>query len=331
MIDSLLELVSPLPPLDQVAALLPLALAAGLDLPLTLLLLGSALSLGFQSAPPGELSQLAIPHVLVMAGVLWIVEAWAERRPISALGWNLAQGIVRPMAGALLALLLVPDAALVWRVFAATIAALVALWAQAGRTGWRLLLDLAGARRPSRLLVSAAEDAGAIALVALLLDTAVAASALTLVTFALAMAWARPSVRAYRFGLQLVWGGTWGVLSPRRWSEPARFPSWVTRALSGDTVVGGGLRGTRAGALAHPGLDVFHGGWVVVRGGTPLFLYRRGRATHTVDLGVGRAVQVVEHQIHNRVELEDGQGRTYALCFPWDGPRIEGLEAEFLV
>jgi hypothetical protein len=74
VIDSLLELAGPLPPLAQVAALLPLALAAGLDLPLTLLLVGSALSLGFQSAPPGELSQLAIPQVLVMAGLLWIVE-----------------------------------------------------------------------------------------------------------------------------------------------------------------------------------------------------------------------------------------------------------------
>src|SRR5690606_10100086 len=152
------------PPLEQGAALLPLALAAGLDLPLTLLLLGSALSLGFQSAPPGELEQLAIPHVLMMAGVLWLVETWAERRRISALGWNLVQGLVRPLAGALLALLLIPDAALPWRALAALGAGTVALWTQAARTGWRLLLDLAGAARPSRLLVSAAEDAGAIAL-----------------------------------------------------------------------------------------------------------------------------------------------------------------------
>jgi hypothetical protein len=331
VIDALVQLFLPLPPLGQVAALLPLALAAGLDLPLTLLLLGSALSLGFQSAPPGELEQLAIPHVLMMAGVLWVLEAWAERRPISALGWNLVQGVVRPLAAALLALLLVPDAALPWRALVAGVAALVALWTQAGRTGWRLLLDLAGAQRPSRLLVSAAEDAGAIALVALLLDTPVAATALSLVTIGLGMAWARPSVRAYRFGLELAWGGTWGMLSPRRWSEPARFPRWVARALSDDEVGGGGLRGTRAGALAHPDLDVFQGGWVVVRGGSPLFLYRSGRTTRAVDLDAGRNVRWVAEQFHNRVELEDAKGRTYALCFPWDGPRVEGLKAEFLV
>jgi hypothetical protein len=329
--DALLQLLNPLPPMSQLAALVPLALAAGLDLPLTLLLLGSALSIGFQSPPPGELSQLAIPHVLMMAAVLWVVELWAERRPLSALGWNLAQGLVRPLAAGLLALLLVPDAAPLWRALVAALAGGVALWTQAARTGWRLLLDLAGARRPSRLLVSAAEDAGAMALVALLLDTPAAATVLALMTFGLGMAWAGPSVRAYRFGLQLVWGGTWGVLAPRRWSEPARFPKWVTRALSGYEAEGGGLRGTPAGALAHPALQVFHGGWVVVRGGTPLFLYRMGRATRTVDLGPGRTVQVVEQQIHNRVELEDAEGRTYALCFPWDGPRVEGLEAEFLV
>ena len=324
--------MSPLPPTEQLAALLPLALTAGLDLPLTLLLLGSATSLGFQSAPPGELGDLAVPLVLGMAGLFWLLELWAERRWLSALGWNLAQGLVRPLAGALLALLLIPDAGAPWRYGAALVAALVSLWMQAGRTGWRLLLDLAMARRPSRILVSAAEDAAALALVVLLLDAPLAATGLSLVIMALGAAWARPAVRAYRFGLRLVWGGTWGILAPRRWSEPDRFPRWVKRALSSDELgPGGGLRGTPAGALAHPDLEVFHGGWVVVRGGSPLFLYRRGHSTRSVELGGWQAIRVARAQIHNRVELQDPQGRTYALCFPWDGPVPEGLEAEFLV
>ena len=323
--------MNPLPPAAQLAALLPLALAAGLDLPLTLLLLGSATKLGFQSPPPGELGDLAVAPVLVMAGLFWLLELWAERGWLSSLGWNLAQGLVRPLAGALLALLLIPDAGPVWRAAAVLIAALVALWTQAGRTGWRLLLDLARARRPSRIVVSAAEDAAALALLALMLDAPLAAAGLAVITMGLGAAWARPSVRAYRFGLRLVWGGTWGVLTPRRWSEPERFPRWMKHALSGDTFLGGALRGAPAGALAHPELDVFHGGWVVVRGGSPLFFYRRSGATRSVELGGGQAVRVVRDQMHNRVELQDRQGRTYALCFPWDGPVAEGLEAEFLV
>ncbi len=323
--------LDPLPTPGQLAALLPLALAAGLDLPLTLLLLGSATSLGFQSPPPGELGDLAIAPVLIMAGTFWILELWAERGWLSSLGWNLAQGLVRPLAGALLALLLVPDAGPVWRYGAALVAALVALWTQAGRTGWRLLLDLARAKRPSRIVVSAAEDAAALALVALMLDASLAATGLAVITMALGAAWARPSVRAYKFGLRLVWGGTWGVLTPRRWSEPERFPRWVERALTGGAMLGGGLRGSPAGALAHPDLEVFHGGWVIVRGGSPLFIYRRGSSTGSVELGGGQAVRVVRDQIHNRVELQDSQGRTYALCFPWDGPMAEGLEAAFPV
>ena len=324
--------MSPFPPTAQLAALLPLALAAGLDLPLTLLLLGGATALGFQSAPPGELGDLAVAPVLVMAGVFWLLELWAERRWLSALGWNLAQGLVRPLAGALLALLLIPDGGPLWRYGAASAAALVALWTQAGRTGWRLLLDLARAERPSRILVSAAEDAAALALVALMLDAPMAGAGLSVVTMVFGAAWAGPSVRAYRFGLRLIWGGTWGVLTPRRWSEPERFPRWVKRAISGDALAaGGGLRGAPAGALGHPELDVFHGGWVVVRGGSPLFLCRRRLATRSVDLGGGQGIRVVRDKIHNRVELQDLQGRTYALCFPWDGPMAEGLEAEFLV
>jgi hypothetical protein len=321
-----------LPPTTELAALLPLALAVGLDLPLTLLLIGSAASLGFPSAPTGELGDLAVAPVLAMAGLFWLLEFWAERRWLSALGWNLAQGLVRPLASALLALLLIPDAGTPWRYGAAIVAGLVSLWTQAARTGWRLLLDLAKARRPSRILVSAAEDAVAIALVALLLDAPQAATGLSLVVIGLGAAWARPSVRAYRFGLRLVWGGTWGVLAPRRWSEPERFPRWVERALSGNALApSSGLRGTPAGALAHPELEVFHGGWVVVRGNSPLFLYRRGRSTRSVELGGGQALRVARAQIHNRVEFQDPQGRTYALCFPWGGPAPEGLEAEFLV
>lgn len=321
-----------LPPADQLAALLPLALAAGLDLPLTLLLVGAAPKLGFQSVPHGELGDLSTPPVLALAAVLYVLEVWAERRPISALAWNLAQGVVRPLAGALLALLLIPDADAGARAVAAFVAGGIALWTQAGRTGWRLLLDLARARRPGRMLVSAAEDAGALALVALLLDAPLAATALALVTMALGAAWARASVRAYGFGMRLVWGGTWGVLAPRRWSDPGQFPAWVARALSGDVLApGGGLRGAPAGALAHPDLEVFQAGWVVVRGGPPVFLFKRARGTRSVELGPARSVRVVADQIHNRVELVDPQGRTYALCFPWDGPRAEGLEAEFQV
>src|SRR5205814_228322 len=162
----------------------------------TLLLIGAAPKLGFQSAPPGELGDLSAPPVLVVAGILWLIEVWAERRPISALSWNLAQGVVRALAGALLALLLIPDAS---------------LW----------------------------------------------------------------------------------VLALRRWSEPARFPGWVTRALSGDVLApGGGLRGAPAGALAHPDLDVFQAGWVVVRGGPPVFLFRRTRGTRSVELGPAQTVSV---------------------------------------
>ena len=320
------------PSTTELVALVPLALAAGLDLPLTLLLIGSATSLGCQSALPGELGDLAVGPVLAMAGLFWLLEFWAERRRLSALGWNLAQGLARPLAGALLALLLIPDAGTPWRYGAAIVAALVSLWTRAARTGWRLLLDLAKARRPSRILVSAAEDAAALALVALLLDAPQAATGLSLVIIGLGAAWARPSVREYSFGLRLAWGGTWGVLTPRRWSEPERFPGWVGRALSSNGLApSSGLRGTPAGALAHPELEVFHGGWVVVRGDSPLFLYRRGRSTRSVDLGDGQTIRVTRAPLHNRVELQDPQGRTYALCFPWDGPALEGLEAELLV
>jgi hypothetical protein len=78
------------------------------------------------------------------------------------------------------------------------------------------------------------------------------------------------------------------------------------------------------------GLGLFSPGWVVVRGGPPLFLYRSGRRTRALDLGTTRARAVTPSPFHTRVELSDSRGRPGALYFSLDGPRPEDLDAEFL-
>ena len=313
-----------------VAAALPLALAAGLDLYLTVAVLGGALRLGWERPPPGGLADLAAPWIVGMAAVLWLVELWVERSPAAGLVWNVVHGVVRPLAGALLAILLLQGMPLAWVAPVAVAAGVVALLAHAARTGWSVLLWVTRQERPPRLLISAAEDALVLALVALLLDRPDAAGALGAMVLAAAVGWAGDHMRAFRFAVRLVWARTWGSLAPRRWRGPDSFPRWVNRTLDDDRVApGGGLRGSKAAAVALPPVGTYRSGWVVVRGGPPLFLYRVGGRVRSVELGGMRTVDIHRTLFFNRVELAGADGRAGALLFPMDGPRVEGLQAEF--
>ncbi|MBW3535776.1 MAG: DUF4126 domain-containing protein [Gemmatimonadetes bacterium] len=313
-----------------VAAALPLALAAGLDLYLTVAVLGGALRLGWERPPAGGLADLEAPWILGMAVVLWLVELFIERSPTGALVWNVVHGVIRPLAAALLTVLLLQGMPMTWVLPAAVAAGLVALVSHAARTGWSTLLWVTSQERPPRLLVSAAEDALVLALVALLLDRPEAATALGALVLAAAVGWADDHIRAFGFAVRLVWARTWGSLAPRRWRGPERFPRWVRRALDDDRIApGGGLRGSPAAAVALPATGTYRSGWVVVRGGPPLFLCRIAGRVRAVELDPTATLDIYRTLFFNRVALAVPKGGAAAVLFPMDGPRIEGLQAEF--
>ena len=103
----------------------------------------------------------------------------------------------------------------------------------------------------------------------------------------------------------------------------------VRAALEGDVMApGGGLRGSPAGARRLPGAPRFVAGWVVVRGDSPLFVYRRLGATDSVELGSAAATRVSESGLFRRVELDGTRSGT--LYFGLSGPGAESLRAEFV-
>lgn len=320
----------PIPP--ELLALAPLALAAGLDLYLTLLFLGAAPALHWWDALPGALGDLNSTGVLVMVGTFYLLELLAELVPSAALFWNASHAIIRPVAGALLALLLLDGQPLSILIPGALVSAALASAAHATRTGGGVLFWLDSKRVPNRFLVALLEDACVLGTVVLLLDRpAVALAVAAAVT--VAAAWGRvvgSQVRAFAFAVELVWAKVWLTLGQPRWSDPEDFPWWVRGALKGDVMApGGGLRGARAGGHRLPGAPRFAVGWVVVRGDTPLFVFRRRAHVGSVDLGTVRAQGVAESAFFRRVEM--GGPGTPNLYFRLDGPGPESLKAEFLV
>lgn len=322
--------VSPLPEVSVAfLALAPLALAAGVDLYLTLLFLGAAPALGWWDTLPGALGDLNSTGVLIMVGAFYILEILAEIYPSTALFWNAFHAIIRPLAGALLALLLLDGHPLGTVIPGALLAGVLSSAAHATRTGGGVLFWLDSRRVPRRGLVTALEDAAVLGMVVLVLDRPLWGLGAAVAVALVAIRVVGSPVRAFAFAVGLVWARVWLTLGHPRWTDPEDFPAWVRDALEGDVMApGGGLRGSPAAGHRLPGAPRFATGWVVVRGDTPLFVYRRWARTLRVALGALRARDVAESAFFRRVEL--GGAASPNLYFRLDGPAPESLRAEFL-
>jgi hypothetical protein len=297
---------------------------------LTLLFRGAAGGLGWETPGPGELAGVAVPGVLAAAAVFYLVERWMERRPARSLFWNAAHTIVRPVAGVLLALMALHDLPAASKLAGAAAAGAVTLGAHVTRSGWGVLLTLVPGISRVRVLVSVAEDVGVLALLSLLLDAPGAAIALAGFVGLVGLVSGRSATAAFTFALGLLADTGRSLLDGRQWKGPEHFPRWIRRALADPSVApGGALRGSPAAAVNVPGLGLFRGGWVIVRGGSPLFLTRGMLRPHVLDLGAAHAERVSAYPLHTRVDLRTGERA--ALYFGFGGPDPEDLRAEFLL
>jgi hypothetical protein len=67
-----------------------------------------------------------------------------------------------------------------------------------------------------------------------------------------------------------------------------------------------------------------------VRGGSPLFVYRRRRDSAAVDLGPLTAEGVLETSFFRRVDLRTSSGSPVCVFFGMNGPSEASLKAEFM-
>lgn len=317
----------------ELVVLVPLAIAAGIDLYLTLLFLGAALGTPWWDPPlPGALGELDSLGVIVTVGAFYVLEFVAERYAPAGLLWNAFHAVIRPVAGALLALLLLDGQGLPIVVTGALLAAALTSLTHAVRSGSAILRWLKPSRTPHVLLVSLLEDTLVLGLLTLVLDQPRWALAVSGV-LVLAVIPAAPShARAFAFAVRLVAWRAFETLVPRRWVGQDELPIWVRRAMEQDVLApGGGLRGSPVGAYRLPGAPRFATGWVVVRGGSPIFVHRRGADPRdVVDLGDLEVRGVSETALYRRIDLAPSGGAGACVFFSVNGPSEESLRAEFL-
>lgn len=315
--------------LDPALLVLPaLALAAGVDLYLTLLFIGLAPALGWWDALPGSLGDLASGGVLAMVAAFYALEFAAERRPASALVWNALHAIIRPLAGALVALLVLDGQPASVQAGGAAVAGVLTAAAHAGSTGGSLLLWLSGRPSPRPFLVSALEDVAVVGLVVLTLDRPPVGLGVAVLALLVGVRVAPSQIRAFGFAVRLALARSWRILGSSRWRDADELPRRVREAVEDDGL-GGGLRGSPGAALDLPSAPRFVRGWIVVRGTTPVFLWGwRGRR---VDLGPFAPRKVTQEGFYRRVDMVAPEGRPVSLFVGVDGPGVENLRAEFPV
>lgn len=315
----------------EVLLVIPLAAAAGLDLYLTLLVLGAAHSMPWwDDTLPGALGDLDSLGVLTMAGGFYLLEFAAERTATGALIWNTFHAVIRPLAGALLALLLLDGLPGLWVGAGALISASIASLVHAVRSGDIVLDWLTPAAGPHRILLSLLEDVVTLGLLTLVLDLPVWALGCSAVLILVGAVRGPSRVRAFAFAVRLATSRIFRSLEARRWTETEDFPAWVRRALHGDVMApGGGLRGSPAAASHLPDTPAFTTGWVVVRGDTPIFVYRSFGRANVIPLGSLSATGVFEADFFRRVDFEAETGRPPSLFFDLGGPSPGSLSAEF--
>ncbi|WLT31209.1 DUF4126 domain-containing protein [Geothrix sp. PMB-07] len=153
-------------PLQTLVAILGLSTVSGINLYLTVLLVGLGQRFGWIHGLPPDLAILSHPLVLAVAGLLFLLEFLADKVPFVTPLWDGVHTFIRPVGGALLALGAAADLHPVAKVLAMLAGGTIALSTHGSKMGLRLLAHVAP-EPTSHIAISVAEDVGVVALLAL--------------------------------------------------------------------------------------------------------------------------------------------------------------------
>ncbi len=315
----------------ELLIVLPLGLAAGVDLYLTLLFIGAAPTTGLWTTPlPGALGDLDPPGVVIVIGCFYLMEFAAERFPISGLVWNGFHAVIRPVSGALLALLALDGQPLWIVLLGCVLTGSLTSVTHAVRTGAAVLRWWTPERKPSTLLISAAEDAVVLGLAGAAIDAPEIAFGLGMAGTLALIPSGRSRIRAFIWALRMVVGRVFVTFGLRRWQRADELPAWVRetaeRALAG--AADHSIRGTRVGARGLPGASTFRTGWLVTTGVGRIFAFHGRSDRGNVDLAPMPVRDLVETDLYRRIDLETGDASA-SLLVGRGGPSRESLRAEF--
>ena len=153
-------------PVSSLAGILGLSVVSGVNLYLSVLVVGLAERFHWVAGLPPELQILGHPAVLITAGLLCLLEFFADKIPFVTVIWDGLHTFIRPIGGALLALGAAGHLHPTVQVLAMLAGGTIALGAHGTKMGVRVLAH-STPEPAAHSLISLAEDAGVIGLLAL--------------------------------------------------------------------------------------------------------------------------------------------------------------------
>ncbi|HEY5706469.1 MAG TPA: DUF4126 domain-containing protein [Terrimicrobiaceae bacterium] len=306
--------------LETLSVALGLATLAGINLYLTVLVTGMAIQFGWVVLPPHlhDLVVLGDPWVIAISGVFYLLEFFADKIPWIDTANDAVHTFVRPLGGALLAVLALGEANPAVQVIAGLLAGGAALTAHAAKAGARLMANVSP--EPfSNIGLSLGEDALVLGGLGLLLWNPLVACVLTILALGVIWTMFPRLLRRMRSTGWLAWrklnGPSAGLEATALQSElPVSCFDAVRRRRSTNEPVAFAARCISDGG---PGLPKGYFGWLTRLGdGSLFFVAPRRRDPLVVEVPLpGASIQRESRFLCERLRVRPTSGRGFDFAF----------------
>jgi Domain of unknown function (DUF4126) len=189
--------------LELLGVALGLGTLAGINLYLTVFVTGLTIQQGWITLLPQyeQLNVLADPVIIIVSGVLFCLEFFADKVPWVDSLWDSVHTFIRPIGGAMVAIVALGDVNPVYDVMVGLLAGGMALTTHGAKAGTRLLVN-ASPEPFSNIGLSLAEDVAVVGGLALIYHYPIAALCLAVCAVGVAI-WLAP--RIFRAAFAMMW------------------------------------------------------------------------------------------------------------------------------
>lgn len=168
--------------LRLLATLLPLSVSSGLNLYATIFTASVAIHFGWLKNTPQSLEVLGAWPILIISGIFFLLEIFADKVPYIEHLWDLLHTVIRPLGAGFLAVAVLGSPDPVVTVLAALFAGTIALVSHGGKATSRLAVNaISPVENVSNVALSVAEDVAASGLTVLALSFPFHATGLALI------------------------------------------------------------------------------------------------------------------------------------------------------
>ena len=304
--------------LETLSVALGLATLAGINLYLTVFVTGMAVQFGWVILPARlhDLTVLGDPWVIAISGTLYVLEFFADKVPWIDSANDALHTFIRPLGGALLAVLALGEADPAAKVVAALLAGGVALTAHVAKAGARLMANVSP--EPfSNIGLSLGEDAMVLGGLGLLLWNPLVACVVAILVLGVVWTMFPRLLRGIRSTAWLAWRKLNGPSAGQEATNAqARLPAACFEALGRDkgAPVAFAVRCISDGG---PGLSKAHFGWLTqFEDGALFFVGAQRRNPLAVEIPLaGASVERDSRFLSEKLTVRPLRGKAYEFAF----------------